>query len=88
MSVNNDQKPWDINGRSIQLQKGELGFTVCGTPVIYRLASSESISNEPATGDALEFANTNTLDPGFSEQIFSRRENIHCIRVGLADIRD
>ncbi len=80
------EKDWKINERKIKLCKRELGFSLCGTPVIYRLGNSKSISIELTSGKEIMFPDTNLLENKFSESVFYRTGSIKCIRVELPDI--
>ena len=76
-------RDWDINQRSIQLKKGELGFSFCGTPVVYRLGSSNFIRLEMTGGREIDLPGTDQLNEPYSQQVFSRNGKILTIRVTL-----
>jgi hypothetical protein len=74
----------DVGGakRKLPLKPGELGFTYCQVPVIYRLAGKDSISvlrrdGEPSRLDALN------LDAALSAEIFARTGKVARIEVCL-----
>jgi len=77
---------WQTNEGTIRLNKGELGYSICGTPVIYRLANSKSIRIEYTGGKEFVLADTNLLERKFSQLIFQRAGKIKSIRVELSDI--
>jgi hypothetical protein len=78
------EKEWKLNGKKIKLAKGDLGFTLCGTPVIYRQGKTSSIRIDQDSGEKTILKNTNSLDRAVSELIFNRTSSIKSIRVELA----
>jgi hypothetical protein len=65
----------------ICLEKGELGFTLCGTPVIYRLGKSASTLVELSGGEEITLSRPGMLDKELSIHLFNRTGHIKCIRV-------
>jgi len=82
------EKDWKIKEQLIKLNKKELGFSLCGTPVIYHLGNSKSISIELTGGRETVLPDTNLLENKFSQLVFHRTGSIKCIRVELPDIPD
>jgi hypothetical protein len=76
-------RDWTINDRNIKLKKGELGFTLCGTPVIYRRGKEPSIHIELADGREIRQPGTDLLDRDHSRLVFERSGSIRCIRVTI-----
>ncbi|MCP4312264.1 MAG: hypothetical protein GY790_13445 [Bacteroidetes bacterium] len=72
---------WQLNGRVIRLEEGELGFTLCGTPVIYRLGKSASTLVELSGGEEITLSHPGMLDKELSFHLFNRTGHIKCIRV-------
>ncbi len=72
---------WHVNGHMIRLRKGEMGFTLCGTPVIYRLGNASSIVIELSKEETVELPHKHLLDSSLSKHVFYRTGNIRCIRV-------
>ena len=70
------------NGKkeSIELQKGELGFSLCGVPIVYQLNGSAAITVVRTQDENSEFE-TNCLDAEVSDEVFRRSENIERIIV-------
>ena len=80
------EKDWKINHRNIKLKKGELGFSYCGTPVIYRLGNLNSISIELTGGGKIALPDTNLLAHKYSQLVFDRSGMIQSIRVALQNV--
>ncbi len=66
----------------IQLDKGELGFTYCQTPIIYRLAEEDSLKIVFNEASVIEF-NRLYLDAQLSTKVFNRTGEIDHIIVSL-----
>jgi hypothetical protein len=73
---------WSVGKEIIELQKGELGFTYCGVPIIYSIAEAGKIEVEMADG-ATKLVEGNMLDKNISQQIFNRNKEINRITVFL-----
>jgi hypothetical protein len=80
------EKDWKINERKIKICNRELAFSLCGTPVIYRLGNLKSISIEQTEGGEIVLSDTNLLENKFSKPVFYRTGSIKCIRVELPGI--
>ena len=76
---------WKINERIIKLRKRELGFSLCGIPVIYSLGNSKSITIEMTRSEKKVLTNTHWIDSQISKLIFNRTGSIRCIRVELPE---
>jgi hypothetical protein len=64
------------------LEAGELAFTLCGVPVIYRLAEESSIQvySERETPEIIP---GNTLDAALSQSLFKREKRINKLVVNI-----
>ena len=63
----------------MSLERGQLGFTLCGVPVIYR-SPAEQIRVELDSGEVIEAALS--LPRGLTRQLFARDGSIRKIVVG------
>jgi hypothetical protein len=76
---------YDVAGarRRLALKRGELGFTYCQTPVIYRLAQKDSLTvvRPDATVRRTEALH---LDAAVSREVFERTGNVTRIEVCLS----
>jgi len=79
------EKEWEINKQTIKLNRGELGFSICGTPVIYGLGNSTSVSIELFESEEVISICSHLIDKQFSKQVFMRNGKIKCIRVVLQE---
>ena len=78
-------KYYDVSGvaRRLGLKAGELAFTYCQVPIIYRLARANSLVVVPANGARLRSSELR-LDPTTSRLIFERAGTVLRIEVSLA----
>lgn len=74
----------NINGESkkIRLNKGELCFTYCQIPIVYKIAENESLSLVFNSGEQ-QMINDLSLDKTLSKQVFERRGTINRIVVSI-----
>jgi len=77
------EKDWNINGQVLKLSKGELGFSMCSTPVIYSQGNSPSITVVLSGGERTFLPGTNYLDQNHSSMVFNRTGGIKYIRVEI-----
>jgi hypothetical protein len=78
--------PWygpDGARRSKRLEAGELGFTLCEVPVIYRRGGAASASITFASGEARTFPGAR-LDEASTRALFSREGSVALVEVTLA----
>jgi hypothetical protein len=68
--------------QSLELEAGSLAFTLCGVPVVYRLSADAQIRIF-AGESGPEVIQGNTLDPAWSQALFSRENRISKIIVDL-----
>jgi hypothetical protein len=75
---------YDVAGakRRLTLKPGELGFTYCQVPVIYRLAQKDSITVLLSNGTRRR-ADALCLEPAASGEVFRRTGNVARIEVSL-----
>ncbi|PHI21153.1 hypothetical protein CEQ90_03790 [Lewinellaceae bacterium SD302] len=66
----------------LDIQAGELAFTYCQVPVVYRLADTASVELELTEGDTQTFDGL-TLDRKTSQQIFGRTGKVQQINVSI-----
>lgn len=74
----------DINGNNsfLQLQSGEIGFTFCQVPFIYRFGEEDVITI--MFHDERELKEPGrTINPGISSSLFGRKGEIELIRISL-----
>lgn len=64
-------RPWPPLGRGGRLEEGTLGFTYCGTPMVYRLDGSAPWTRTVLT-DGREVAGVDGLDRDTSRALFAR----------------
>lgn len=69
--------------RSLTLEKGCLGFTFCGVPVIYRQGHEQYISISSEDGENVVIEGTNRLDRETSQRVFDRDSQIKGITVSF-----
>jgi hypothetical protein len=74
---------WNIHGRILRLSKGEMGFTVCGTPFILSTGNSNSIDIHLSAGQIIQLKNKLIIDQRLSSMVFNRTGDINCIRVEI-----
>ncbi len=72
---------WELNRQLITLEKDELGFTLCGTPVIYRMGNSAFTRVELSDGEEIMLSPPCILDKELSNHLFNRTGHIKSIRV-------
>jgi hypothetical protein len=74
----------DIEGNSqaIKLNKGELAFTVCQVPVVYRLSEQNGLTATLKNGQQQSFEST-TLDEALSNEVFDRTGKVEKLTVHL-----
>jgi hypothetical protein len=75
------ERDWKINGRNIKLGINEFGFSLCSTPVVYRLGNHNSISIKLTGGGKIDADGIHRIDQKISKLIFERREKVKSIRV-------
>ncbi|MGO8671508.1 MAG: hypothetical protein ACLQVD_09125 [Capsulimonadaceae bacterium] len=77
---------FDVNGHpaTIELPAGAIAFTVCETPVVYRLSSDARIVVQRTDGTRTEIAGER-LDPDISAEIFARSGSIARIDVNVPE---
>jgi hypothetical protein len=68
---------------SLELPVGSLGFTFCGTPVIYRLSQGAAEIRTHLTDGGVLTTVGRKLDAGSSAQLFARDGGIHHLEVRL-----
>ena len=68
--------------QSLELQAGQLGFTLCQVPVVYTLSDHEKAVVSFENGDKKEFTGT-LLDKQTSRSIFNRENTIKLIEVSI-----
>ena len=66
---------------SIELPPGSLGFTLCATPIIYRLTDAHASIESVMTGGRLRRVDGATLDEGPSAELFGRTGRVSRIEV-------
>ena len=67
----------------LPLPAGALGFTLCGTPVIYKLSESTATVRVQLTDGAMRTTQGRHLDPATSTRLFARDGTIRHIEVQL-----
>ncbi len=70
--------------KSIELQKGSLGFTYCQTPIVYTIADHNSIEVVFKDGNSKKYDQL-SLDENDSQQIFSRNGEIKRIDIYIKE---
>ncbi len=80
---------YDVAGtqRRLTLKPGELAFTYCQVPVIYRLAQKDSLTIVRSNG-ARHHGEPLCLDSAVSREIFERTGGVARIEVGLSRIAE
>lgn len=66
----------------LHLSEGELAFTYCQVPVVYKISSENSIEVKRNDGTIIGFQSL-SLDKKMSETVFSRSAEIEVIRVNI-----
>jgi len=79
----NESKVWKLPEASLNLEKGQLGFTLCKVPVIYSLSDHQAITVYYLNGDTYKFENTCKMDEFISSSLFNRHEKIEKIIVDI-----
>ena len=74
----------DVNGinHQLQLEVGQLAFTICQTPVVYSLEQNEKIVVFFTNGEKKEIVG-NALNKDLSELIFDREAQIRLLEVSI-----
>ncbi len=74
----------DVKNKSFEmtLEKGELAFTICQVPIIYKLSNKKSIEVVFSSG-ATETFSSLTLNHDISQKIFKREGVISLIKVSI-----
>ena len=75
-------RPWPPLGQDGRLEEGTLGFTYCGTPVVYRLEDSAPWTRA-VLADGQEVAGVDGLDRDTSRALFARTGAIARIDVAV-----
>lgn len=63
------------NRKSIQMEKGSLGFTYCQVPIVYHISENDSLEISFKDGSSKTFNNL-IIDQSISEQIFMRNGEV------------
>ena len=77
-----EAQPWSALGPDGELAAGTLGFTYCGTPVVYHLVSGDAWARVTRS-DGRQATGSERLDPATSAALFARRGEIERIDVGV-----
>jgi hypothetical protein len=77
------KQEWSLPGNKITLGPGQLGFTVCGIPVIYTRGEQKELSVEFQDGKTERFPGTK-LPADISNQVFKRSTAISRIEVRIS----
>jgi hypothetical protein len=80
---------YDVSGaqRRLTLKPGELAFTYCQVPIIYRLAQKDSLTIVRSNG-ARRHGEPLCLDATVSREIFERTGQVARIEIGLAFVAE
>ncbi len=80
---------FDVQGRStaIELAAGELGFTLCGVPVIYRLGGAEEVAVVHFASGPARAAAGSRLDAEATQAVFARSGEVTRIEVTVVAAR-
>jgi hypothetical protein len=68
----------------LQLSEGELAFTYCQLPIVYKISSENSVEVKLNDGKLIDFTNL-SLDKNLSEHVFRRSGEIKVIRVSIKE---
>ncbi|WP_395345127.1 hypothetical protein PN836_009750 [Ningiella sp. W23] len=70
-----------------QLQAGQLAFTFCQVPVIYKRSKTEKVlsCSVKLSGGSEQHFPTGSLSPDLSNEVFSRSGKVSCITVRIPD---
>ena len=75
---------WILPGQKIMLKPGQLGFTLCGIPVVYTMGQEEMVFVNYTDGKRAPFPGT-SLPEDLSNLVFNRSDTISMIEVGLKE---
>jgi len=75
----------DVSGNDnvIELQPGQLAFSLCQVPIIYSAADEWQITIQKSSGDVIELAG-NTIPAEYCNALFLRQGEIKQIQVAVS----
>lgn len=78
----------DGEKHELPLEAGSLAFTVCQTPIIYRLGKDECVTVHMGNGNIVHLPGTGlSLNEGLSRELFSRSGQVDKIEVAIREDR-
>jgi len=73
---------WILPGQKIMLNPGQLGFSLCGIPVVYTIGKKEVVIVKHSDGKRMPYPGA-SLPKDLSTLVFNRSDTISMIEVGI-----
>jgi hypothetical protein len=78
-----EDREFELQGKTMSLPKGSLGFSICSIPVVFEVANRNETTIEFSEGNSETFEGTN-LSLQASRMVFSRDPGISRIKVSIS----